>query len=296
MDKDKRKISDDQVNAYDDPINMTPKNLKLGFWIARNKHRLYRLLVIFLGIIAVGTVIYAVYGTIEYNTIGREREKILLYSSGGLDISDYREQNRPEDLRIGTPRALVSNNGTDLTVRISNTNEKQYASFDFCFVNFENEVCGSDFILPQEQKDLTLLNSTLPAGGDIRFVINKILWQKLKAYKVPDWTAFKNQRLNFEVNNVQFSTYTNEVTYLEFSVSNNSPFSYFSVPFDIFVRQGDKIMAINRYVFHDFLSRSTRSVRLLWPEGEARGGNIEIVPNLNILDDSVYRPYSASEN
>lgn len=296
MSEGKRKISDDQVNAYDDPINMTPKNLKLGFWILRNKRRLYRIFVIFLGLIAAGTVVYAVYGVIEYNTIGREREKIILYSSGGLDISDYREQNRPEDLRISTPRALTSSNGTDLTVRISNTNEKQYAFFDFCFVNFENEACGSDFILPQEQKDLTLLNSTLPAGGDVRFVINRILWQKLKAYEVPDWAAFKDQHLKFEVDNPQFSTYTNEVAYLEFSVSNNSPFSYFSVPFDVFVRQGDKIMAINRYVVYDFLSRSTRSVRLLWPEGEARGGSVEIVPNLNILDDSIYRPYSAPEN
>ncbi|NCU42840.1 hypothetical protein EOL72_00590 [Candidatus Falkowbacteria bacterium] len=296
MSKGKRKISDDQIHDYDDPINMTPKNLKLGFWVARNKRRLYRALVIFLGLIAFGTVAYAVYGVIEYNTIGREREKITLYSSGGVDISDYREQNRPEDLRISTPRSLAGGSETDLTVRISNPNEKQYAYFDFCFINSENEACGSDFILPQDQKDLALLNSTLGTGGEIRFVIKRILWQKLKAYEVPDWTVFKEQRLNFEVDDAQFSTYTNEVAYLEFSVSNNTPFSYFSVPFDIFIRQGDKVMAINRYVVYDFLSRSTRSVRLLWPEGEARGGNIEIIPNLNILDDSIYRPYSAPEN
>lgn len=296
MSEGKRKISDEQINAYEDPTNLTPKNLKLGLWIVNNRKRLYRIMVIFLGIIALVSVVYALYGFIEYNTIGREREKTLIYSSGGLDISDYREQNRPEDLRISTPRGIASSEGTDLTVRLNNPNDKQYALFYFCFISGEEKACGQDFILPQQQKDLFLLNSYLQPGDDIRFVIDQILWQKIKAYEVPDWTAFKDQRLNFEIAEAKFTTYSNDVAYLEFAVKNNSPFAYFAVPLDITLRQGDRITAVNRYVIYDFLGRSTREIRLLWPEGEARGGNIEITPSLNILDNSVYKPYTAPNN
>ena len=296
MTQDKRKISDEQINAYQDPANIAPKNLKLGLWIANNRRRLYRFLVVFLGVIALASVAYALYGFVEYNTIGREREKTLLYSSGGVDISDYREQNRPEDLRISTPRALAGTDGTDLTIRLGNSNDKQYALFDFCFVSGEAEACGQDFILPQEQKDIFLLNTDLEASADLRFVINRILWQKIKAYEVPDWSTFRAERLNFEIRDAKFTTYSNDVSYLEFTIENNTAFGYFSVPLDITIRQGDRIMAVNRYVIYDFLSRSTREIRLLWPEGEARGGSIEIVPVLNILSDAIYKPYSATDN
>ena len=39
MTQGKSKISDEQINAYQDPSNIAPKNLKIGLWIANNRRR-----------------------------------------------------------------------------------------------------------------------------------------------------------------------------------------------------------------------------------------------------------------
>ncbi len=296
MAQDKRKQSDDQIKQYQDPNQLIPKNLEFGLWLANNKRKIVLWLTIILGIIAAAFVIYALYGYIYYFTIGKEQDKIMSEGGAVIDISDYRLQNRPSDLRIGTAKSLASDNGTDLTVKIANVNDKQYAAFEFCFISGEQEACGGDFILPQEEKEVVLLNSSMPAGGSVQFEITKIYWQKLRAGEIPDWNFFKNQRLNLSFDDVRFSTYSNDVAYLEFTITNNSAYSYFAIPLNIIVRRTDGIVALNRYVVQDLNSRTSREVRLLWPEGAAARGQVEIVPILNILDNRLYKPYSAPTN
>lgn len=296
MAQDKSKKGDEQIKQYQDPNKLIPKNLELGLWLASRKHQIIRWLTIILAVVAAALVIYSLYGYIYYFTIGQEQDRTMHEGGAVIDISDYRLQTKPLDLKVGTAKALASDNGTDFSVRLSNPNDKQYAAFEFCFVSGDQELCGGDFILPQEEKEIISLNSSIPASGNVKFEITKIYWQKLRAGEVPDWNAFKNQRLNFVFEDVKFSTYSNDVAYLEFSVTNNSAYSYFAVPLDIIVRRADGIAALNRYVVQDLNSRSRREVRLLWPEGAAARGQVEIVPALNILDNRLYKPYTATTN
>ena len=100
------------------------------------------------------------------------------------------------------------------------------------------------------------------------------------------------QRLNFTISDPKFSTYVDNVNYLEFDITNNSAYSYFEVPLNITLNQGSEITALNRYVVSGLNSREKKSIRMSWPEATNLGGTITVKPELNIIDASIYKPYS----
>lgn len=283
------------LNKYDDPIDLSPKNLEMGLWIANNHKRIYKGLVIFLALIAAVFLIYSSYGYIYYFVFGREQDKNLEQNASGIDLVNYRLQNIPADLIYNQARAITNNSSSDFIVHLKNPNEKQSANFNFCFISGEKEICGTSFILPNEEKDVLLINSNVKvASGLVDFKIKDIAWQKIKANEIANWDIFKNQHLNFLITEPKFSTYGSGVVYLEFDITNNSPYGYFEVPLNLVISQSDDALAINRYVVKELNSRETKTIRLAWSEAANLTGKISVTPEINILNSSVYKPYSSN--
>ena len=297
MNKVKSPKKDIDLKEYEDPINLSPKNLELGLWLANHQHQIYKMIIIILAAVAVGFLLYSGYGYFYYFVFGQEQDKILDQTTTGVDLATYRAQNKPIDLQTGTAQVIASNTGSDFIVRIKNPNEKQYAAFSYCFTANNEKACGSDFILPNEEKNIILLNSQIKAAsGTADFDITGITWQKLKAGDIPDWNAFYKERLNFIITDPKFNSYDDSVNYLEFNITNNSPYGYFTAPFDITISQNDNIIAVNRYTIKNLSSQQTKAIRLYWPEAVNLKGDIKVTPNINILDSEIYKPYSSSDS
>lgn len=295
MSNDKSTKKENKLNKYEDPTDLSPKNLEWGLWLAVNQKKIYKALVIILASIAAGFLLYAGYGYFYYFVFGWEQDTSLEQNVGVSGITGYRAQNLPIDLSYNQARIISSNTGSDFIVHLKNSNEKQSATFNYCFKAGEAEACGNSFILPNEEKDLLLINSTIKAASGVAgFEIKNISWQKLKAGEIPDWDAFRNGRLNFVITQPKFSTYGTNVNYLEFDITNNSSYSYFEVPLSIVVKSGTDVKAINRYILKDLNSRETKSIRLSWPEAVNLGGTIIVTPELNILNSGIYKPYSSN--
>jgi len=295
MTEDKSPKKDIDIKKYEDPIDLSPKNLELGLWLANHRRQIYKLIVIILATVATGFLLYSGYGYFYYFVFGWEQDKILEQDTSGIDLAAYRAQNIPIDLLYSQAQIISNNTGSDFVAKIKNSNEKQYASFNYCFTSGTEEACGSDFILPNEEKNIILINSQIKAAsGPAGLEIKNVAWQKLKAGDIPDWNAYKAERLNFSITDPKFSSYGDSVNYLEFSVTNNSSYSYFTVPLDITISQNDNIIALNRYVIQGLNSRETKSIRLSWPEAANLKGTIEVKPNLNIINSNLYKPYSAN--
>jgi hypothetical protein len=283
------------INSYQDPTDLSPKNLEIGLWIATNRKLIYKTLIIILASIAAGFLLYSGYGYFYYFVFGQEQDRTLESSMDGVDLAAYRAQNTPIDISYNQARVIANNGGSDFIVHLKNLNDKQSATFSYCFKAAESEACGSNFILPSEEKDVVLINSNIKSvSGIANFEIKSINWQKLKAGEIPDWNTFKSQRLNFIISQPKFSTYGTNVNYLEFDVTNNSSYSYFEVPINIIINRNGEIMAINRYVLEGLNSRETKSIRLSWPEAVNLSGAITATPELNLLDNSIYKPYSSN--
>lgn len=283
------------LNKYNDPTDLSPKNLEIGLWIATNHKLIYKILIITLAFIAAVFLLYSSYGYIYYFVFGREQDKSLEQNVSGIDLINYRLKNTPLELIHAPARAITNNSGSDFVVHLKNSNEKQVASFSFCFVGEEKEACGSSFILPNEEKDILLINSDVKIpSGLVEFKLKDIVWQKIKTSEIPDWNAFKNQRLDFLITEPKFSDYSNNVSYLEFEITNNSSYNYFEVPLNLVISQNDNILAVNRYVIKELNSKETKKIRLSWPEAANLTGKISVTPEINILNSDVYKPYGSN--
>jgi len=295
MSDDKRPQNGIDLKKYKDPTGLAAKNLDLGLWLANNKKRLYKLLVIILSIIAAGSIIYSVYGYIYYYVFGQEQEKIITQDTSGVNLAAYRALNVPIDLQASQTQVINNNTGADYVALIKNSNEKQYASFDFCFKSTTNDICGSSFILPNEEKNVLVLNNPVKSlSGNVTLVLSNVRWQKLNAGAVPDWQSFRTSHLNFNISTPKFTAYDNNVKYLEFDISDETAYGYFEVPLNILIKNGDSVVSVNRYVINGLNSHEKKSIRLSWPDAATNSGAVTVVPDVNILDSSVFKPYTSN--
>lgn len=295
MSEDKRPKDIIDLKKYDDPTGLAAKNLNYGLWLANNRSLLYKILIIILVSISSGFILYAGYNYFYFFTFGAEQAAILNQDTSGVNLADYRLQNNPLDLQLGSAKVISSNVGSDFIANIKNPNEKQFASFDFCFISGENKICGSSFILPNEEKDVLVINNPIKlATGQVKIELSNIRWQKLKAGEIPDWNVFKKDHLNLSISEPKFSTYDNGVSHLEFTIDNQSAYGYFEVPLNIIDSRGNEIVAINRYILKDLSSREKKTITLSWPEASNLGGSIKIIPDLNLVDTSIYKPYRSN--
>jgi hypothetical protein len=295
MSEDKSLKKNIDLNKYEDPTGVSSKNLSIGLWLVENRKILYKTLIIILATIAAVFLLYSGYNYFYYFTSGRDQEKVLLEDNSGVNLSGYRETNKPIDIQLESAKFINTKNGSDLVALIKNTNEKQYASFDYCFSSSDNRICGSNFILPNEEKSiLAISNNFKVSSGQVKFELANVKWQKLKAGEIPDWNAFKNERLRFNISEPKFSTYNDTVNYLEFEITNESAYGYFEVPLNIIITRNGETVAVNRYIVKDLDSKIKKSIRLSWPEASSLNGQIKIKPDLNIISSNIYKPYRSN--
>jgi hypothetical protein len=80
---------------------------------------------------------------------------------------------------------------------------------------------------------------------------------------------------------------------LDFKISNNSACGYKSVPLTIVLKSQGQILAVNRYIINNFRSGEEKNIQLTWPGKLSNVNEVEILPDLNILDDLIYLKYSS---
>lgn len=290
-----RPVDKIDIKKYEDPTGLGAKNLDLGLWLARHKRQIIKIIVVTLSVIAAFFIFYALAGYIYYFSFGREQELTLEQSNFGIDLANYRAQNTAKPLEVLAVKALSGRNGYDFIARVKNPNSKHYASLSYCFTYNSGQKCSTSFILPDEEKNIILFNQEIPEViNNLSFKTDEISWQKLNAKTIADWPTYEDQRLSFALSDIKTSTYDSGLNYLEFTVSNDSAYAYYEVPFNITIENNGEIIAVNRYTVSDINSREQKSVRLYWPNVSSLGGTIKIVPELNIIDTSIYKPYRSN--
>jgi hypothetical protein len=283
------------IKKYEDPTGLGVKNLDLGFWLANHKKQIIKTIVIILSLIAGFFVLYSLAGYFYYFSFGREHALTLEQSSFGVDLANYRAQTAAKPLEILGVKALSNRTGYDFIARVKNPNSKHYANLSYCFMFEGGQKCANSFILPSEEKNIILFNQAIDTPlNNISFKTDEINWQKISAKTIADWPTYQDQRLSFTISDIKTSTYDSGLNYLEFFVDNESAYAFYEVPFNITVESNGEIIAVNRYTAQDLNSREQKSVRLYWPNISSLGGTIKIVPDVNIIDTSIYKPYRSN--
>jgi len=287
MSKDKNDNEID-LSRYKDSGGLSLNKLSFGLWFSEKRKLLNKIVIFFLVIISISLFSYSIYNYIFYflNSSDDNNQSLVVVSS---------PKNQVADLIVSSPQTFLNNGSYDFSAFLENPNERFKATFKYCFkIDGVQFLCDNSFIFPSERKILTAFNKEINnLQSNVSLEIENVAWQRIDNREIPNWQQYLNERLNFSLRNINLNT-NNDLNNLSFEITNNSAYSYYEVPLNIsFYRQGD-LAGVHRHIVTDFAAGETRSIRLSWIADLYGVNKTEIIPELNILDENVYKKYQGS--
>lgn len=278
------------VKDYKDSSGPSLKMMSVGLWLSENRRRLLKIFIAFLLISIIGFFVYSTYGYLYYLLVGKNQDISLTenFAEMGIDIQAAHLRSIATPLSASAPIFFKHNDTVDLAVFLKNSNERYFASLNYCFVSGGEEfACGTDFVMPNSEKYLLALNQE-GKNGNYSFIIKNTSWNKIDNRKYPNWPEYYKTNVNFQITNKKISS-EKGMNNLSFLIENKSPYSYWEVPLNIVLTRGGSVVGVNRFVLSNLKSLENRAVDIAWNNGNLSGVNIEIMPDVNILDESIYR-------
>lgn len=300
MSKDKNNQEID-LRKYDDMDGLSIKKMNFGLWLSENRKRITKIIIVFLIVLSAFFFIYSSYGYIAYFLNSSDEEE---HTTALVNSTVVSQRNVASDIVVKAPRIFKNAGNYDLTVSISNPNDKFFAMFQYCFVvDGVDTDCGEDFILPKEEKYVFALGKKIESESPaVSFEIRNVSWRRIDSHTIPDWNDFLGERINFSLKNMKFTppslgsaSEKDGLSSLEFTIANLTNYGYYEVPLNISFYQGSELVGVNYFLVRNFLAGEERSVRLNWVSNISRSARVEIKPNLNILDEGIYLKYQGVE-
>jgi hypothetical protein len=279
------------LSKYDDDSGISLAKINFGLWLSEKRKNISKLVVIFLVITSVFFFSYSIYSYIHYFLAEDP-------FSGEIPIVNA-PRDQVSELSISATEILRINGYYDFIALLKNPNDRFAARFNYCFLVEDVEItCREGFALPNEEKYLTALNMDVPdSSKTVNLEIRDLNWRRIDNREIPDWQTFLDSRLNFSFTGVRLArsgmpnNQASPLNYLEFTITNNTAYSYHEAPLNLIFYQGSQIVGAHRYVVNNLLTGESRQVRLNWLTSLSSIDKTEITPDINILDDNVYLKY-----
>lgn len=296
MEKDKNQLSKKADNKkidldkyYKSPDSPSVRTLNFGLWLASNRRSFIRGFIMFLILVCLGFFLYSGYHYFMYFFGNQAENDKLLGSSASNQVVS--QKNLYSDLILGVPQVFSNKNSYDLALKIKNPNDKFVARFDYCFTQAGQDIsCTPSFVFPQEEKYLLSLGQELKSSDQVSFSLRNLSWSRLNAHTYPDWPQFYKSHTNFLVSELKFNQQEAIPGFnnLEFVLTNQTPYNFWSVPFNILIFNGSNLVGVNSYTAKDFLSQASLSVKLSWSGRLNSAQSVSVVPNLDIVSPDIY--------
>jgi len=278
---------------------LSGSQLKFGYWYVTHKLKIRKVIIVVL--IALNTGLFGwsiIYASLIFFVYGQSHTDLMNnLATSYVDYSAFREKNKPKDLILPTIDILPSTeNRTDLVAHVKNPNQKwSVPYFKYQFVSGPDVLDeGESFLFPNEEKLIIAYGvDQVYNRSDVDLNITEIDW-----WRFLNFEDFKNSRLNFVIKDVDFITSSKSgltsrlpVSQTRFTITNDSAYSYWEVGFKIVLYSGQSIIGVNYATVEAFRSGQTKKVSVNWFENLSPITKTEIIPEVNIIDDSVYITY-----
>jgi len=279
------------------PEKFTDFKLKASYWYVTHKFQLRRVLVIFLILLNVGFYGYSLYKA-SVMLFVEQPGYLALFRNFDQDLIDYqffRQKNQPQPLAIGSFVALPGPaENFDLVVLVNNPNANWTVRQATAQLLSGGEIVAERniFIYPGEEKYVVFFNQAQasPTASQIRLV--DVHWQRQ-----PNFSEFGPPRLNFSTSNVDFQPVTRAggrgelpISSLNFTIANNSAYSYWQVGVYMVLLTGSGIGGINYIALDQFKSGQIRPVAINWYGLLPPISSVKILPEVDIFNPTSYMP------
>ena len=212
------------------------------------------------------------------------------------ELHTYTTANAAQPLGLGDTTVFsTATNQYDAYAELSNPNADWWAEFHYTFSDGTTSTPDRmGFILPNEQKPVIefAFASTLSFSSP-RLLVSNVQWHRVDHHQIPDYQTWSADRLNLDIQNPTFSSDTSVATHTlyrsTFTVKNNSAFSFYQPVFYLLLKQGDRVVGVNRTTLASLESGASQDVVVNWFGDVPTSGQIDVHPEINIFDPSVYK-------
>lgn len=270
---------------------ISEKQLKFGLWLAGRLKFFKYGLVLLLTVLSLLFWGYALYGFFDYLVFSAPKEKLLETGilQEAIDWPGIFAAEKPAPLEWSPPEVISGRNRSDTVLEIRNINSQWLARFSYLIgIGGQTEVVD-DFVLPGGRKHIH--KTFFDGKGSPVFSILNVNWQRIASYDAPpDYVDFSAERLDFIFENIKVFPGNGEPARIDFEAWNRSAYSFWEPRFNILFWRGEKLIGITSVTLPYFKSGERRHVSLVLFDRLGAVSKVDIAPDINILDNSVFMP------
>lgn len=288
------------ADSYVDPDQeLSGKKLKWGIWFATNQLFLYKILKISLLIFIFLTWGFSLYRWGIYLWQIPDQQKVDQQSAQSINYNNLNINYTAFPLQILGSQLFKSGvDKYDVISDVTNPNDDFIVYFDYYFNIFTSGTVKkqSTFLLPKQNRPIVHLgvDSDLVSSAP-SLVIENLRWKRVSPHEITDVLAWQKYRLDFIMSNFSFSpAYSGDktkpdVNSIKFTLTNDSPFSYYYPEFVLSLYQGDSFVGVVPFRINGIFSTLSSSTLDLRSFANGLSADAAVVyPLINIYDKSVY--------
>jgi len=278
----------------------TASELKVAsFWV-RNGFALRRGGYIALVALSVLFWGYAIVGLLDTYVISYPRESRLTRQIAlNQQLLATLESDRPQDVSSGDVTGFkTTDNRYDMAVEITNPNSQWWIEFNYHFsLSGEETPKRTGYVLPESRQVLMEPGyaAKTRGGSSATFIVDTIRWHRMDpAFAGSDFKTFKTNRFNVVAEDVTYDTDISladkHVGQTSFALHNLGSYGFWNVDLVLRLYRGSSVIAVNKITVSRLSPGEKRALNVVWFDTLPGVTKTEIIPQVNVLDPSVYLP------
>jgi len=213
------------------------------------------------------------------------------------EFQNYEAQHVRYGAKIVTYGTLqIFQSGTDVydfVIDATNPNEQWIAEVSY-FFQYTGGQTAVEYLtlLPQTTQPLSVLGHTL--SGQPRnstFHVEQVTWKRIDPHVISDVPEYLSSRNIFTVQDVLFDDGGQDVFgghRLDFTVTNNSLFSYWSPSFYVSLQDGERRVGVARIQIDQFMTSTTVPIQLRIFRDDFFADSVRLYPLINFFDQDEF--------
>lgn len=280
---------------------LSTKEIKRAQWYWSHRQQFYYLLV---AILFIADLVIGGFYIVKYNNY-KESDSLDEISASlvetKIDYLYFHDLFGPQPLSISREAIISQKETYNFLALVENPNlnwQVKEIKYHFEYsANGKNQKTEtkSTFILPQSEKYLYFIDSTPQerlSNFKTELIIDDISWQRIR--KEEDFALISENPLSslkFSQVNLQRTAEDNQkVSQLSFQLENPTVYSFWEVPLVIVPYQGNQPVSLGLLPVRYLESQEKRELKYLWPYFLPSITEVDIRPDLNILDSNIFIP------
>lgn len=268
------------------------KRLDIAYFFASNKLLFKKIFIVFLLVVVFIETAFCLYLLVyNFGILGKSYNQMLKSMAIITQESvDARQARLPFPIKVNKIDTLPNNTNFDIIAEITNPNSFWYVTFNYQFkVGEQMTEKRPGFILPN--KTVNLFDLQIEGGN----LVENIVFSDIKWYKEINYEAIEQEKFKLEVvdpvlvplNEAEPASQST-VKRIRFGAINKSPFNYNNVLFQLYLYNGDELVAVNQVASGKLYGNQQKNFEVNFFQQINNVTAISIIPVFNIFDSQSF--------